>query len=58
MQQHRSTQIHKENLGGLQERYQQQRNYSRGFQYPTVKNGQIFQTKYQQGYCVTEQYPR
>ena len=22
------------------------------------KDGQIFQTKYQQGYCVTEQYPR
>ena len=28
---HRSTQIHKENLGGLQERYWQQHNYSRGF---------------------------
>ena len=23
----------------------------------TVKNGQVFQTKYQQGYCVTEQCP-
>ena len=29
--QHRSTQIYKENLGGLQERYSQQHNYSRGF---------------------------
>ena len=29
--QHRSTQIHKENLGGLQERCGQQHNYSRGF---------------------------
>ena len=29
--QHRSTQIQKENLGGLQERYWQQHNYSRGF---------------------------
>ena len=29
--QHRSTQIHKENLGGLQERYRYQHNYSRGF---------------------------
>ena len=28
------------------------------FYHPTVKNRQIFQTKYQQGYCVTEQYPR
>ena len=28
--QHRSTQIYKENLGGLQERYSQQHNYSRG----------------------------
>ena len=33
--QHRSTQIHKENLGGLQENYCQQHNYSRGFSYPT-----------------------
>ena len=44
--QHRSTQIHKENLGGLQERYWQQHNYSRVLQQPTVKNGQVFQTKY------------
>ena len=29
--QHRSTQIHKENLGGLQERYRQQHNCSKGF---------------------------
>ena len=29
--QQRSTQIHKENLGVLQERYRQQHNYSRGF---------------------------
>ena len=29
--QHRSTQIHKEDLVGLQERYGQQPNYSRGF---------------------------
>ena len=28
--QHRSTQIHKENLRGLQERFSQQHNYSRG----------------------------
>ena len=28
--QHRSTQIHKDNLGGLQERCSQQHNYSRG----------------------------
>ena len=42
--QQRSTQIHKENLGGLQERYGQQHNYSRRFKQPTVKNGQIFQT--------------
>ena len=37
--QHRSTQIHKENLGGLQERYPQQHNYTRRFQHTTVKNG-------------------
>ena len=41
-----------ENLGGLQERYWQQHNYSKGFQHPTVKNGEIFQTKYQQGYSA------
>ena len=35
--QHRSTQIHKENLGGLQERYWQQHNYSRGFSAPLSK---------------------
>ena len=29
--QHRSTQIYKENLGGLQERYRQQHTYIRGF---------------------------
>ena len=29
--QHRSTQIYKENLGGLQERYRQQHTHSRGF---------------------------
>ena len=29
--QHVSTQIHKENFGGLQERYRQQQNYSYGF---------------------------
>ena len=29
--QHRSTQIHKENLGGLQERYRQQHTYTRRF---------------------------
>ena len=29
--QHRSTQIHKENLGGLQERYSQQHSCSKGF---------------------------
>ena len=29
--QHRSTQIHLKDLGGLQERYWQQHNYSRGF---------------------------
>ena len=29
--QHKNTRIHKENLGGLQERYRQQHNYSRGF---------------------------
>ena len=29
--QHRSTHIHKENLGGHQERYRQQHTYSRGF---------------------------
>ena len=29
--QHRSTEIHKQNLGGLQERYSPQHNYSRGF---------------------------
>ena len=23
------------------------------FKHPTVKNGQVFQTKYQEGYCVT-----
>ena len=28
-------------------------NYSRGFQHPTIKNGQVFQTKYQEEYCVT-----
>ena len=28
------------------------------FNNPIVKNGQIFQTKYQQRYCVTEQRPR
>ena len=28
------------------------------FNTPTVKNGQIFQTKYQQRYCGTEQCPR
>ena len=32
--QHRSTQIHKENLGELQERYLQQHNYTRGFYTP------------------------
>ena len=46
--QHRSTHIYKENLGGLQERYWQQHNYSRRFKCPAVKIGQIFQTKYQQ----------
>ena len=55
---HRSTQIHKENLGGLQERYGQQHNCSRGFQHPTVKDGQIFQTKYQQRYRSIVQCPR
>ena len=41
--QHRSTQIHKENLGRLQERYwRQQHNYSKGSQDPTVKNGYVF----------------
>ena len=58
MTQHRSTQMHKKNHGGLQERYWQQHNYSRGFQHPTVKDGQIFQTKYQQRYCGIEQCPR
>ena len=29
--QHRSTQIHKENIGGLQERYRQQHTYTRRF---------------------------
>ena len=48
---------YKENIGGPQERYWQQHNYSRGFQHPTVKDGQIFQTKYQQGYCSIEQCP-
>ena len=37
--QHRSTQIYKENLGGLQERYRQQHTYTRRFKHPTVKNG-------------------
>ena len=56
--QHRSTQIPKDNLGGLQERYSQHHNYSRGFSHPTVKDGQIFQTKHQQRYCGIEQFPR
>ena len=56
--QHRSTQIHRENLAGLKERYWQQHNYRSGFYHPTVKNGQIFQTKYQQRYCGMEQCPR
>ena len=55
--QHRSTQIHKENFWGLQERYWQQHNYSTGLLHPSVKNGKIFQTKYQQRYCGIEQGP-
>ena len=51
---HSSTQIHKENLGGQEERYCQQHNSTRRFQHPTVKNGHIFQTKYQQRYWGTE----
>ena len=35
--QHRSTQIHKENLRGLQKRYVQQHIYSRGFYHPLSK---------------------
>ena len=36
--QHMSTQIYKENLGGLREKCLQKHNYSRGFYHPTVKN--------------------
>ena len=36
--QHRSTEVYKENLEGLQERYRQQHTYSRGFEHPTVNN--------------------
>ena len=35
--QQRSTPIHKENLGGLQERYRHQHIYTRGFQHPLSK---------------------
>ena len=42
---------------GLQERYWQKHNYSRGFWHPIGKDGQIFQTKYQQRYCGIEQCP-
>ena len=37
MTQHRSTQMHKKNHGGLQERYWQQHNYSRGWQHSLSK---------------------
>ena len=53
--QERSTQIHKENFGGLQERYGQQQIRVGDFNTPLSKMDRSY--KYQKRYCVIEQCP-